>query len=195
MARWRRWASGSSLASCSEDLRATRKCLDNRLAWFVATVETLPTILVVALIRALEPTFSVFPFVIAVGLVRWAEVASLLRTGVLRADASEYALAASAIGADPSRMVLRHLLPNAMGPALISSAFGIGSVVLLETALSFLDFGRASAHCSWGEILAEGALHADQPRLLLLPGTLLVAAVGSSYLMASALRDAAHSRR
>ena len=88
----------------------------------------------------------------------------------------------------------RHVLPNAVGPAVVSSVFGVASVVLLEAAMSFLGMGVESRVASWGETLAEGARDPARLRLLLLPGGLLVATVGGSYLLASALRDATDPR-
>jgi ABC-type dipeptide/oligopeptide/nickel transport system permease subunit len=162
---------------------------DDRLVRLVETVDTFPAIIVVALVRAIERQPSALSLVIAVAFVRWAEVARVVRAEVIRAGAEEYVLAARALGATPRRIFWRHILPNAVGPALVSSVFGVGSVVLLEAAISFLAMGAPSRVASWGETLAEGAADPSRARLFLLPGFLVVVTVGASYLLADALGE------
>jgi peptide/nickel transport system permease protein len=167
---------------------------NDRLVRLVETVDTFPAIIVVALVRAIEREPTARSLVIAVAFVRWAEVARLVRAEVLRATAEEYVTAARALGASPFRVFWRHVLPNALGPAIVSSVFGVASVVLLEAALSFLHMGAESHAASWGETLAEGAQDPARLRLILLPAFLLATTVGASYLVASALRDATDPR-
>jgi peptide/nickel transport system permease protein len=167
---------------------------NDRLVRLVETVDTFPAIIVVALVRAIERHPSALSLVIAVAFVRWAEVARLVRAEVLRANAEDYAVAAHALGASPLRVFMRHVLPSAIGPAIVSSVFGVGSVVLLEAALSFLSMGAETHVASWGETLAEGAADPSQLRLLALPAVLLAATVGGTYVVAVALRDATDPR-
>jgi peptide/nickel transport system permease protein len=167
---------------------------DDRLVRLVETVDTFPAIIVVALVRAIERQPSALSLVLAVAFVRWAEVARLVRVEVLHAAAEDYVLAARAIGCSPTRVFWRHIMPNAMGPAIVSSVFGVASVVLLEAAISFLEIGAPSTVASWGETLAEGARHPTALRLILLPGVLLLLTVGGTYLIADALRDAIDPR-
>jgi peptide/nickel transport system permease protein len=167
---------------------------DDRLVRLVETVDTFPAIIVVALVRAIERRPSALSLVIAVAFVRWAEIARLVRVEVLRATTEDYVTAARALGASPARVFLRHILPGAIGPAIVSSVFGVASVVLLETALSFLGMGAESRVASWGETMAEGARDPARLRLLILPGALLMATVGGTYLVAAALRDATDPR-
>lgn len=162
---------------------------NERLVRLVETVDTFPAIIVVALVRAIERKPSALSLVIAVALVRWAEVARLVRAEVLHASSEEYVLAARALGAPPLRIFRRHILPNAVAPAIMSSATGVASVVLLEAAMSFLQMGAPSRVASWGETLAEGAGDPSRLRLILLPGLLLLITVGASYMLADALRD------
>lgn len=163
---------------------------NDTLTRLVATIDTFPAIIVVALVRAIEREPSALSLVIAVSAVRWAEVARLVRAEVLRARAEEYVTAARALGASNARIFFRHLLPAAAPPVLVSSAFGVGSVVLLEAAMSFLSMGAPTRVASWGETLAEGARDPSQLRLLVLPGVLLLATVGGSWLLSDALRVA-----
>lgn len=167
---------------------------DDRLVRLVETVDTFPAIIVVALVRAIERQPSALSLVLAVAFVRWAEVARLVRVEVLHAAAEDYVLAARAVGCSPTRVFWRHILPNAMGPAIVSSVFGVASVILLEVAISFLGLGVPSTVPSWGETLAEGARHPTALRLIFLPGVLLLLTVGGTYLLADALRDAIDPR-
>jgi len=167
---------------------------NERLVGLVETVDTFPAIIVVALVRAIEREPSALSLVLAVAFVRWAEVARLVRAEVLRASTEDYVAAARALGCPPVRVFWRHVLPNTMAPVVVSSVFGIASVVLLEAAISFLEMGAPTQVATWGETLAEGARDPSRLRLVLLPGLALLATVGGSYLVADALRDAIDPR-
>jgi peptide/nickel transport system permease protein len=167
---------------------------NDRLVRLVETVDTFPAIIVVALVRAIERHPSALSLVLAVAFVRWAEVARLVRAEVLRTSAEDFVAAAQALGASPARILLRHVLPNAIWPAVTSSVFGVASVVLLEAAISFLGMGAPSRVASWGETLAEGAHDPTHARLVALPALMLLGTVGGSYLLSAALRDAADPR-
>ncbi|NUQ75937.1 MAG: ABC transporter permease, partial [Polyangiaceae bacterium] len=164
------------------------------LVRLIETVDTSPGIIIVALVRAIEREPSALSLVIAVALVRWAEVARLTRAMVLRASAEDYVLAARALGCTPRRIFWRHMLPNAIGPVVVSSVFGVASVVLLEAAISFLGMGAPTTAASWGETLAEGARSPEHLRLILLPTLALLLTMGGSYVLADALRDAMDPR-
>lgn len=163
---------------------------DRRLERLVETVDTFPAIIVVALIRAIEGAPSALSLVVAVAIVRWAEIARLVRAEVLRSVGEDYVLAARALGSSRTRVFARHMLPNAVGPVLVSSVFGVASVALLESAISFLQIGKRSDVASWGETLAEAARHPSSTLLLFGPALLLLLTIGASYLVADALRDA-----
>jgi peptide/nickel transport system permease protein len=163
---------------------------NDRLARLVETIDTFPAIIVVALVRAIERQPSALSLVLAVAFVRWAEVARLVRAEVLQASVEDYVVAARALAVSPIRIFWSHILRNAMGPVIVSSVFGIASVVLLEVAISFLGMGAPSQVASWGETLAEGAQNPSELRLILLPAFALLAMVGGLYVIADALRDA-----
>ena len=163
---------------------------NDRLVRLIETVDTFPAIIVVALVRAIEREPSTLSLVLSVSLVRWAEVARLVRALVLSAAAEDYVMAARALGASPRRIFWRHILPNAVGPVVVSSVFGVASIVLLETSISFLEMGAPASAASWGELLAQGARHPEHLRLILFPALFLLLTVGSSYVLADAFRDA-----
>lgn len=174
---------------------------NDMLVRLVETVDTFPAIIVVALVRAMERTPSALSLVIAVAIVRWAEVARLVRAEVLRASSEGYVLAARALGASPLRIFYTHILRNAAGPILTSGVFGVASIVLLEATISFLAIGAPTSDASWGETLAQGAAlwmerSGARPtagggvRLLLAPTLFLLITIVGSYLLAEALRNA-----
>lgn len=164
------------------------------LVRLVEAVDSFPVIIVVALVWAIERQPTSLSLILAVAFVRWAEIARLVHAESMRATAEDYALAARALGASRTRIFTQHVLPNALGPVTVSSVFGVASVVMLNATLAFLNMGTASDSASWGELLAQGARHPEALRLLLLPGVLLFATVGASYLLADALRDAMDPR-
>lgn len=164
------------------------------LVRLVETVDSFPAIIVVALVWAIERQPSSLSLILAIAFVRWAEVARLVHAESMRATTEDYALAARALGASRTRIFLQHVLPNALGPVTVSSVFGVASVVLLDASLAFLEMGTPSDSASWGELLAQGARHPEALRLLILPGALLLATVGASYLLAEALREAMDPR-
>jgi peptide/nickel transport system permease protein len=167
---------------------------NDRLVRLVETVDTFPAILVVALLRAIEREPTALSLVFAIALVRWAEVARLVRAEVLRETAEEHVLAAQALGGSDAQVFVRHVLPSAALPVATSAVFGLGTAVLLEAAVSFLGLGTPATSTSWGEILAEGAANPNDLRLVLLPAAGLLATVGGAFLLADALRDALDPR-
>jgi peptide/nickel transport system permease protein len=160
----------------------------------VQTVDTFPAILVVAIARAIERDPSSLSLVLGVAVVRWAEIARLVRAEVLVQRSEAYVMAARALGASAPHIFSRHLFRNALGPILVSSVFGVASVALLEAALSFLSLGAPVRQASWGETLAQAARHPGALHLLLPPALALGAMLGGSYLVADAVRDAIDPR-
>src|SRR6185437_12298627 len=102
----------------------------------------------------------------------------------------DYVTAARALGASPSRVLRRHVMPNAIGPAIVAAAFGIASVVLVEPAVDFLHACPPDATSSWGESLGEARGHAEAWWLIVFPGSALFALLISLNLVGEAVRDA-----
>lgn len=125
------------------------------LSRVLEVMQTFPLVFFLIALLSVLRTQSLWPLVIALGLTRWTEVARLVRAEVLSLESREFVLAARALGASPARIIGRHLIPNALGPVLVVATFGVGSAILLETALSFLGIGVAPPTASWGELLTE----------------------------------------
>jgi len=114
-----------------------------------------PTIfLILAAVAFLDN--SEWNIILIIGLTGWMGVARLTRAEVLSLREREFILAARAAGAGPARILFRHLIPNALGPVIVSAALGVGTAILIESGLSFLGLGIQPPTPSWGNILTEG---------------------------------------
>jgi len=110
--------------------------------------------LILAVIAFLEP--SIWNIMVVIGLTSWMGVARLVRAEFLSLKEREFVLAAKAIGASDIRIILVHLLPNAIAPILVSATLGIPGAILTEAALSFLGIGVQPPAPSWGNMLTAG---------------------------------------
>jgi peptide/nickel transport system permease protein len=119
----------------------------------------------------------------------WMGVARLVRAEVLGQRARAYVDAAVALGGSPSRVLLRHALPNSIGPAIVATTLGVGNAVLLESGLSFLGLGVQPPSPSWGNMIAGGReVIVTAPWVSLAPGLLLILTVVSSTLVGDAIQ-------
>jgi peptide/nickel transport system permease protein len=101
-----------------------------------------------------------------------------------------YVEAASALGVRPWRLVLHHVLPNALGPAIVATTLGVGSAILLESGLSFLGLGIQPPYPSWGNMIAGGRdVIVSAPWVAIAPGLALIVTVLASTLLGDSLRD------
>jgi peptide/nickel transport system permease protein len=132
-------------------------------------------------------TWTVVAVLVATG---WMAVARLVRAEVLGLRSRPFVEAASALGARPSRILWRHVLPNALGSATVAITLGVGGAILLESGLSFLGLGVQPPQPSWGNMIADGRdAIVIAPWVALAPGLALIATVVASTLLGDALRD------
>ena len=123
-------------------------------------------------------------------LTGWMGIARLVRADVIAVKQRPYVPAAAALGAEPWRVLLRHVLPNAIGPAIVATTLGVGNAVLLESGLSFLGLGIQPPAPSWGNMIAGGRdLLVVAPWVALAPGLALVLTVLATTLLGDAWRD------
>lgn len=165
--------------------------VDAVLSRVLEVMQTFPLVFFLIALMAVLRTQSLWPLVLALGLTRWTEVARLVRAEVLTLKTREFVLAARALGASPARIIGRHLLPNAMGPVVVVATFGVGSAILLETALSFLGIGVAPPTASWGELLTEAHRTLQHPGawwLAVFPGLAIAGTVLTVNGLGEALR-------
>lgn len=110
--------------------------------------------LILAVIAFLEP--NLVNIMVIIGLTSWMGVARLVRAETLTLRERDFIAAAKLAGTKPSRILLRHILPNALAPVLVSATLGVAGAILTESALSFLGLGMQPPMPSWGNILLEG---------------------------------------
>jgi peptide/nickel transport system permease protein len=161
---------------------------NRRLERFVEGVDSFPAIVVVALLRAIEGSPSVWSVAAGAALVKWAELARVVRTVVLRTSLEDFVLAARALGASRAKTITGHLLPHAVGPVSVSASLALGAVTLLDTAIAFLGLGPSSDAPTWGAVLAEAAESPDRPWMLAGGALCVGVTVGAAHLLADALR-------
>ena len=117
-------------------------------------------------------------------------VARLVRAEVIAVSGRPFVDAATALGASPGRVLFRHVLPSAIGPALVATTLGVGNAILLESGLSFLGLGIQPPAPSWGNMIAGGRdLLVTAPWVALAPGIALVATVLATSVIGDAWRD------
>lgn len=120
----------------------------------------------------------------------WMGVARLVRADVLGVRGQPFVEAARALGAPPARLLWRHVLPNALGSAVVAITLGVGSAILLESGLSFLGLGIQPPQPSWGNMIADGRdAIVMAPWVALAPGLALILTVLACTLLGDALRD------
>jgi peptide/nickel transport system permease protein len=131
------------------------------------------------------------PTILAVlALTGWMGVARLVRAEVRSLRERPFVPAALALGATQARVLARHVIPNALGPALVATTLGVGNAILLESGLSFLGLGIQPPAPSWGNMIAGGRdLLVAAPWVSLAPGLALVGTVLATTLLGDAWRD------
>jgi peptide/nickel transport system permease protein len=134
--------------------------------------------------------------ILGIGLTGWFTIARLIRAEVMATKPREYVAAAVALGARRSRVLLRHILPNVIGPAIVAATLGVASVIALEAGLAFLGFGARTAYASWGSIIldAQGSYH-EFWWIPLFPGLAVVATALAFNVLGDGLRDLIAGRR
>jgi len=163
--------------------------VDGVLMRFVDIMLSIPTFFLILMVIAFVGP-NIMNVMIVIGLTSWTDVARLVRGEILSLKEREFILAARVIGMKDSRIIMRHLLPNAMGPVLIVSTLGIGGAILVESSLSFLGLGVQPPTASWGNMLLEGKEHlTDAWWLVTFPGCAIFLTVLGFNLLGEGLRD------
>jgi oligopeptide transport system permease protein len=132
---------------------------------------------------------------VALGAVQWLTMSRIVRGQVLSLKVREFVLSAQAVGASPLRLLVRHVLPNAVGPIVVYATLTVPAVMLEEAFLSFLGLGVQPPMASWGSLASEGAAAMETyPWLILFPGTALTLTLLSLNFLGDGLRDALDPR-
>jgi len=150
-------------------------------------------LLALAFVAALGP--SVLTIIVVLGLTGWERYTRVVRAEVLALREKDFVEAARAMGASPTRMVLRHLLPNTFSSIIVMSTLQVAQAILQEAALSFLGVGTGSAHPTWGQMIALGRDFVSVAWwLATFPGLAILLTVLAINLVGDRLRDALDPR-
>jgi peptide/nickel transport system permease protein len=139
---------------------------------------------------------TVTGLVIAIGATSWMGLARLVRAELLAIREQDYVEAARALGTRPLSVLTRHAFPHLLPSVLVNITFGVGTAILMESALSFIGLGIQPPAASWGNMLSNALtyLHAS-PALAIYPGVMILLTVVSVNVLGDALRDAAEPSR
>jgi peptide/nickel transport system permease protein len=166
--------------------------VDNLMMRFVDAMLSFPTFFLLLIISALTNKFSLTIIILIIGLTSWPGLARLVRAEVLSLRERDFVEAARALGATPARLVLRHLIPNALAPVVVAAAFAIGDNILAESSLSFFGLGVQPPSPSWGNMLQDALTPQAEaaPWMVLVPGLAIVATVLAFSVIADGIRVA-----
>ena len=184
----------------------SRGIVDTALMWLTDLFLSLPQLPLLLLIiylfrdslkKMVGPEVGVFVMVvIVIGGFRWMPVARLVRAQFLSLREKEFVEAARALGASRTRQVVRHILPNALGPVIVAGTIDVAAAIIAESTLSFLGLGFPPDIPTWGRMLFDAKDYLDiAPYWALFPGMLIFLTVLSINYIGDGLRDALDPRR
>jgi peptide/nickel transport system permease protein len=170
--------------------------VDAVLMRLVDAAVSIPRLLVLIMVASLWDRLDVVPLTLLMAGTGWFAVSRLVRAETLALRDREFVLAARALGTPTPRLLVRHVLPNVLAPALVAAALGIANVILLEAALSYLGIGVEQPNASWGAIIQDGAQQVTELWwLTLFPGLAILVTVFACNALGDALRDAFDPRQ
>jgi len=152
---------------------------------------SLPFLLIVIAIQRVIDRPELWTLFLLLGFLSWTTLARVTRAKTMQVRELEYVQAARALGMSRRRILLRHVLPNVLGPAIVIGTTLVAQMIIVESAMSFLGFGVQPPNASWGSMLREGQQYLSHaPRLVLYPGLMIMATVFGFNLLGEGLRDA-----
>jgi peptide/nickel transport system permease protein len=184
----------------------SRGSVDAMLMWFTDLFLSLPQLPLLLLIiylfrdplkKLAGPEAGVYVLIVAViGGFRWMPVARLVRAQFLSLRETEFVEAARALGASTGRQVMRHILPNALGPVIVASTIEVAAAIIAESTLSFLGLGFPPDIPTWGRLLYDAKDYLDiAPHWALFPGAAIFLAVLTINFIGDGLRDTLDPRK
>jgi oligopeptide transport system permease protein len=168
--------------------------VDNLLMRFVDVMYGFPDILLIILLRSVFGG-SIFMIFLAIGLVAWVNVARLVRGQVLALKQRDFVTAARAMGGTGSYITFKHLLPNSLGPIIVSVTFGVPRAIFAEAALSYIGIGVKPPTPSWGAMIRDGYnVMFAAPHLVIVPAVAIAVVMLAFTFLGDGLRDALDPR-
>lgn len=161
----------------------------------VEVLVSVPYLVVVILISVITDSSSLFTLMVALTLTGWCGIARIVRGQMLQLKSQEFILAAEAIGVTPFKIIMRHLIPNTIGPIIVAITFDIPGYIFSEAFLSFIGLGIKPPNTSWGA-LAAAAQQTFQmyPYQLFFPSIMIALTMLGFTLLGDGLRDALDPR-
>jgi peptide/nickel transport system permease protein len=164
--------------------------IDNALMRLTDLAYSIPTLPLLIVLSAYTAAAAVSMSVI-IGLLSWMATARVVRGEVLSIKEMAYVEAARSVGAGNPRIILRHVLPNAIGPIVVGATLAVGNAIILESSLSFLGLGIQPPTPTWGNMLMDAqATMATKPWLTIFPGLAILLIVLSVNFIGDGLQDA-----
>lgn len=169
--------------------------VDTVLSRIVDTLMAFPLLALLIVLAAVLGA-SLTTTIVVIGATTWARFARVVRADVMALRRTDFVTAAHASGVGDGRIIYRHILPNVMGPVIVLATLGVGSIIILESSLSFLGLGIQPPTPSWGGTLADGrALIRQFPHITFFPGLMIFITVLAFNLLGDGLRDALDPRQ
>ena len=168
--------------------------VDTLIMRFTDVMLCFPTFFLILTVIALLPS-SIYNIMIVIGVTGWMGTARFVRAEFLSLREQDFIVSATALGLPNWRIILLHMLPNAMVPVLVSATISVATAILTESALSFLGFGVQPPAATWGNILADGkGFIFDAPWLFFIPGLAILLVVLAFNLVGEGMREAMNPR-
>lgn len=174
--------------------------VDSIMMRLVDVAYSIPSLVIMILIKVIFDSFPLFQnpelkaltgTLIALSIVGWVSLARLVRAQVLQVKEYSFIEAGQSLGLGNWQLLLRHVLPNILGPIIVMLTFRIPANILFESFLSFIGLGLQPPYSSWGVLASDGAdLLESYPHLILFPGAALFMTMMSFQLLGDGLRDA-----
>lgn len=138
-----------------------------------------------------EELRGITPVFLTIGILGWPSIARVFRSSVLSVKENDYVEAGRALGASDARLMLRHILPNAVAPIVVYGTMSVGGAILTEAALSFLGLGLPPGSPSWGGMIQDGRNYlTSNPGVVIWPGLAILSTVLAFTLLGDGIRDA-----
>lgn len=164
--------------------------LDVSMMRLAEAIDNIPTLTLLVVVSSIISR-SVYTVMLVIGLTSWPGLAFLVRAQFLSLRERDYVQAAKAMGALDSRIIFKHVLPNAVAIIIVNATLRIGNAILAETALNFLGFGAPPPFPTWGEMMATGrTVLRVAPWVTTIPGIFITLTVLSFNFVGDGLRDA-----
>jgi peptide/nickel transport system permease protein len=167
--------------------------VDIGISRFIEMMLGVPVFFLIITVAAIFPP-SLYLVMTILGLTGWMDIARYMRSEFLRVRGQPFVEAARSLGSSDARVMLRHILPNALAPVLVSMSFGVAGAILAESGLSFLGIGVPAHLVTWGSILAEARQNTFAWWLAVFPGAAIFLTVTAYNLVGDGLRDALDPR-